>query len=137
MNFMPMVQEYIQRCHKLGTISDDASDLRQEHEMGLTSDDVHVSVRDGHARSSKRRWARYQEQVVEVGKTWDWASYADVFTEDATYVEHALGNMAGRDAIREWIVSTDEHVPRQRDARLPGARGTRSTSRRAGSSSRT
>ena len=24
MNFMPMVQEYIQRCHKLGTISDDA-----------------------------------------------------------------------------------------------------------------
>ena len=24
LNFLPMVQEYIQRCHKLGTISDDA-----------------------------------------------------------------------------------------------------------------
>ena len=30
-------------------------------------------------------WHRYQEAVVEVGKTWDWSSYADVFTEDATY----------------------------------------------------
>jgi hypothetical protein len=50
-------------------------------------------------------WARYQEKVVEVGKTWDWASYANVFTEDATYHEHALGDMTGRDAIRDWIVS--------------------------------
>ena len=50
-------------------------------------------------------WARYQEKVVEVGKTWDWAGYANVFTEDATYHEHALGDMTGRDAIRDWIVS--------------------------------
>ena len=48
------------------------------------------------------RWSRaelekafhdYQDAVVDVGKTWDWASYADHFTEDAEYVEHALGNM--------------------------------------------
>jgi hypothetical protein len=50
-------------------------------------------------------WARYQEKVVEVGKTWDWASYANIFTEDATYHEHALGDMTGRDAIRNWIVN--------------------------------
>lgn len=50
-------------------------------------------------------WARYQEKVVEVGKTWDWASYANIFTEDATYHEHALGDMTGRDAIRDWIVN--------------------------------
>ena len=42
-------------------------------------------------------WARYQDKVVEVGKTWDWAGYANVFTEDATYHEHALGDMTGRE----------------------------------------
>jgi SnoaL-like domain len=56
-------------------------------------------------------WRRYQDVVVEVGKTWDWSSYADVFTEDATYVEHALGNVSGREAIREWIVSTMNMFP--------------------------
>jgi ketosteroid isomerase-like protein len=53
----------------------------------------------------------YQQQVIDVGRTWDWASYADVFTEDATYVEHALGNMSGRAAIKDWIVSTMNMFP--------------------------
>jgi len=56
-------------------------------------------------------WSRYQDSVVEVGKTWDWSSYADHFTEDARYVEHALGNMEGRENIREWIVSTMNMFP--------------------------
>ena len=56
-------------------------------------------------------WRRYQESVVDVGKTWDWSSYADHFTEDARYVEHALGNMEGRENIREWIVSTMNMFP--------------------------
>ena len=42
----------------------------------------------------------YQQDVIDVGKTWDWSSYADHFTEDAKYVEHALGNMEGRENIR-------------------------------------
>ena len=79
----------------------------------------------------------YQEAVVEVGKTWDWSSYADHFTEDANYVEHALGNMERSRADPRVDRLDDEHVPRQRDAVLPGASGTRSTSTRAGSSSRT
>lgn len=66
------------------------------------------------------RWSRreledafdaYQQKVIDVGRTWDWSSYAGVFTEDATYVEHALGNMSGREAIREWIVSTMNMFP--------------------------
>ena len=70
--------------------------------------------------SATNRWSReelveafdvYQQKVIEVGSTWDWSSYANVFTEDATYVEHALGNMAGREAIREWIVSTMNMFP--------------------------
>jgi len=56
-------------------------------------------------------WRRYQEVVVDVGKTWDWAGYADVFTEDATYVEHAIGNMSGREEIRDWISSTMNMLP--------------------------
>jgi hypothetical protein len=33
----------------------------------------------------------------------DWDAWADLFTEDAEYVEHVLGNMQGREAIRSWI----------------------------------
>jgi len=36
-----------------------------------------------------------------VGEEWD--AWADLFTEDATYVEHVLGSMQGREAIRAWI----------------------------------
>ena len=36
MNFMPMVQEYIGRCHKLGTISDDARTFAKNMNWELT-----------------------------------------------------------------------------------------------------
>ena len=66
------------------------------------------------------RWSRaelekafhnYEQAVVEIGKTWDWASYADHFTEDAEYVEHGMGNRTGREEIREWISSTMNMFP--------------------------
>ena len=34
----------------------------------------------------------------------DWNAWADLFTEDAVYVEHVLGNMRGRAEIKRWIV---------------------------------
>src|SRR5215475_3216730 len=40
-------------------------------------------------------------QTGAVGEKWD--DWADLFTEDADYVEHVLGNMKGREAIRAWI----------------------------------
>jgi hypothetical protein len=54
---------------------------------------------------------RQQQTVVEIGQSWNWSRYADQFTADATYVEHAFGNLAGRENIREWIVSTMNDFP--------------------------
>jgi hypothetical protein len=33
----------------------------------------------------------------------DWDAWADLFTEDARYIEHVLGDLRGREAIRAWI----------------------------------
>jgi hypothetical protein len=38
----------------------------------------------------------------------DWDGFADHFTEDALYVEHVLGTLRGREAIRAWIKPTME-----------------------------
>lgn len=40
------------------------------------------------------------------GEADDWDAWADQFTEDARYVEHAMGNFEGREAIRAWITET-------------------------------
>jgi hypothetical protein len=40
-------------------------------------------------------------QTGAVGEHWD--AWADLFTDDAEYVEHVLGNLRGREAIRNWI----------------------------------
>jgi len=34
----------------------------------------------------------------------DYNAFADLFTEDCTYIEHVFGEMHGRDAVRQWIV---------------------------------
>jgi SnoaL-like protein len=33
----------------------------------------------------------------------DWDAWADLFTPDADYIEHVLGGLKGREAIRTWI----------------------------------
>ena len=44
---------------------------------------------------------RHYWQVGAVGEDWD--AWADLFTEDAVYVEHWYGTMHGREEIRRWI----------------------------------
>jgi len=52
--------------------------------------------RDELEHAFQRYW-----QTGAVGERWD--DWADLFTEDAEYVEHVLGNLTGREAIRNWI----------------------------------
>jgi uncharacterized protein (TIGR02246 family) len=56
-------------------------------------------------------FVRYQSAVVDIVASGDWASFADLFTEDATYEEHAFGTFTGREAIRAWVVETMTSFP--------------------------
>lgn len=53
----------------------------------------------------------YQEQVEGIAGSGDWSRFADLFTDDATYVEHAYGSFIGREAIRAWITRTMTAFP--------------------------
>ena len=48
----------------------------------------------------------YQRTALEAGTSGDWNAWADMFTEDATYIEHLYGTLGGREAIRKWICTT-------------------------------
>lgn len=41
----------------------------------------------------------------------DWPGWADLFTDDALYVEHYLGTFVGREAIKTWIVDCMAQYP--------------------------
>ncbi len=56
-------------------------------------------------------FATYTATVQGCVDTGDWAPFADLFVEDATYVEHAYGNFSGREEIRTWIMKTMGSFP--------------------------
>jgi hypothetical protein len=56
-------------------------------------------------------FVRYQAAVAQIVESGDWASFADLFTQDATYEEHAFGSFTGREAIRAWVVETMTAFP--------------------------
>ena len=58
----------------------------------------------------------FQETALKAGTSGDWRGWADMFTEDATYVEHHYGTFGGREAIYNWIQSTMSE-PVNRDMR--------------------
>ena len=54
---------------------------------------------------------RYNEARDAASRTGDWSLWAEVFTEDAHYVEHAYGEFHGRRAIEEWITGVMAPFP--------------------------
>ncbi len=56
-------------------------------------------------------YAAMHARVREYAETGDWHDFADHFTQDAEYVEHALGTFRGRDEIRAWSVRTMTTFP--------------------------
>lgn len=64
-------------------------------------------------------FAAYQRAAATAGATGDWNAWADLFTEDATYVEHHYGRFEGREAIRAWITETMGTFPGNRMPEFP------------------
>jgi hypothetical protein len=53
----------------------------------------------------------YQATVRRAHAEHDWRRFAELFTEDADYNEHAYGRFRGRPAIAEWAVRTMTSFP--------------------------
>lgn len=51
------------------------------------------------------------QRFVAAGETGDWNAWADLHSEDGTWVEHHLGTFVGREAIRRAIVDVMKPVP--------------------------
>jgi uncharacterized protein (TIGR02246 family) len=64
-------------------------------------------------------FAAYQRAAATAGATGDWDVWADLFTDDATYVEHHYGRFEGREAIRAWITETMGTFPGNRMPEFP------------------
>lgn len=59
----------------------------------------------------KEAFEGYDKVRIRCSETGDWSQFADLFVEDAHYIEHAYGEMRGREAIREWITKVMAPFP--------------------------
>ena len=55
--------------------------------------------------------AKYKRVAREAGRTGEWDAWAELFTEDAMYIDHGMGTFGGREAIRTWISRTMSQFP--------------------------
>ena len=58
-----------------------------------------------------RAFGAYNHARDQASQTGDWAIWAEVFTDDADYIEHAYGAFKGKDQIREWITKVMAPFP--------------------------
>ena len=70
-------------------------------------------LRSGRFRAEEisEAYAAFHRRVSGFVATGDWTGYAELFTEDAVYEEHAYGTLRGRDEIRDWAVRTMTSFP--------------------------
>ena len=67
----------------------------------------------------EQAFANYQAVALAAGTSGDWNPWADLFTEDATYVEAHYGRFGGREAIRRWITTTMAEYPNNEMPHFP------------------
>jgi hypothetical protein len=61
----------------------------------------------GHSAAElEAAFSAHWEVVERVRATGDWTAYAEEFTEDVVYLEHAFGELNGREEVRAWAVNT-------------------------------
>jgi SnoaL-like protein len=74
------------------------------------------------------RWSReelqrahdhYVEVAQQAGRSGDWRPWADMFTDDVTYVEHHYGTFEGREALYDWITETMHTWPNSEMKEFP------------------
>lgn len=66
----------------------------------------------GWSRSEiEEAFAHYREVARRAAASGEWREWANLFSEDATYLEHHFGAMEGREAIYDWIQSTMSQWP--------------------------
>jgi hypothetical protein len=56
-------------------------------------------------------FANFEATVDRAARTKDWDPWANQYTVDVTYVEHAAGTMRSREEVREWIWRTMTTFP--------------------------
>ena len=56
----------------------------------------------------------YSAVVDTCSATGDWSPFADLFTEDVQYIEHAYGEFTAREDVRAWIVDVMSPFPHMR-----------------------
>lgn len=59
----------------------------------------------------RQAYERFVAVCDECATTSDYNDFADLFTEDCTYVEHVFGEMHGREEVRDWIVPLMRSYP--------------------------
>lgn len=66
---------------------------------GFTDDELRVA------------FAQFEATVEAAARSGNWDAWVDQYTEDVVYVEHAMGTMRGREAVRAWIWKTMTAFP--------------------------
>jgi ketosteroid isomerase-like protein len=56
-------------------------------------------------------FAAFEETLARAAESHDWDPWLEHYTEDIEYIEHAMGTMHGREAIRAWIWETMTAFP--------------------------
>jgi hypothetical protein len=64
---------------------------------------------------------QFMDTANRCAETGEWRDWANLFTEDATYVEHTFGEFHGREAIFEWISSIMAEWPNKAMTSFPHA----------------